>query len=308
MSMKMAVRVAGIMFVCMSVLVGCDNSDDPTGPTAIVGPANLQAYSASETSVALGWTLSPDESRSEVPNPAYTIRVKDTTGGLLQTLTAVKGQATLTVTGLTEGTVYVFVIRLNVSGVNDSSSVRWSPAKRRDTEGSAPIQVFETASTSFPSGLDVFNGGSNGPVTFSLTGASNGLIDLYVFTDPTSQDLLIRSASLSSVIGVPKVTFFSTTSRNADDLNNLQSTPPATSTYSTLELRVSSAAVTAGKIFYGRTQENNYFRLLVLRNGTSLIFGSGSDRFLTFKISYQGTAGNPYALTHGGPSRTGNQE
>ncbi|MFN0159472.1 MAG: fibronectin type III domain-containing protein [Bacteroidota bacterium] len=294
------------------MFVGCE-SDDPTGSgdTAIAGPSSLLAYSATETSVGLAWTLSPDEGRTDVPNPSYTIRVKDTTGVLLSTLTAVKGQSTLTVTGLTEGTVYLFVIRLNVNaGVvsNDSSSVRWSPAKRRETEGSAPIQVFETASSSFPSGLDVFSAGSNGPVTLSLTGGSNSLIDLYVFTEVGTSDLLIRSASLSSVIGTPKITLFSTTSQNADDLNSPQAAPPAPATYSTLELRVSAAAVTVGKIFFGRTQENNYFRLQVVRNSGSLIFGSSPDRFLTVRISYQSTAGNPYAITHGGPGHIVVQE
>lgn len=308
-----------IMFYCSlglavlmgAILVGCDSSDDPSAPvaTTIAGPTNLRAFSASETSVGLAWVASTDESSADVLNPAYTIRVKDSSGtNVLQTVTAVKGQTSLTVSGLTEGTVYRFVAKTNVATgavTNDSVTVRWAPAKRRETEGSAPIQVFETAS-SFPSGLDVFNTSANGPVTYSISGPNNILVDLYVARDSSSQDLLIRSASLSSVISPAKITFFSTVTHNADDLNNPQAAPPDAATFSTLEIRISGAAsgATTGKILWGRTQENNYFRMLVVRNAGSLVFGSSPDRFLTVKISYQSVPGVIYARPSTGGIRS----
>jgi len=295
--------VLGLAILMGAILVGCDSSDDPAAPpaTTIAGPTNLRAYSASETSVGLAWVASADENSSSVLNPAYTIRVKDSAGAnILQTVTAVKGQTSLIVSGLTEGAVYRFVAKTNVASgavTNDSVTVRWAPAKRREGEGTSttPIQVFETAS-SFPSGLDVFNTTSNGPVTYSITGANNSLVDLYVATDASSQDLLVRSASLST-IGTPKTTFFSTVTHNADDLNDPQVAPPDASTFSTLEVRISGAATgaTTGKILWGRTQENNYFRILVERNGASLFFGSSPDRFLKAKISYQSVPGVIYA-------------
>jgi hypothetical protein len=123
------------------------------------------------------------------------------------------------------------------------------------------------------------------------------LIDLYVYTDPLSQDLIIRSAHLSSVIPTPKTTFFSTEIDDSDDLMFDRPLPPDAGTYSTAAVTISGSATgaTTGKIIYGRTQENNYFRLLVLRNGTSLVFGVSPDRFLTVQISYQSVSGVPYA-------------
>lgn len=309
--------LVGLMAMVMTLLPGCDSSDDPVTPPppTIAGPTNLRAFSASETSVGLGWTASTDESSTNVLNPAYTIRVKDSAGtNVLQTLTAVKGQSSITVSGLTEGTVYRFVVRTNVASgavTNDSVSVRWAPAKRREGEGTSatPIQVFETAS-SFPSGLDVFNATQNGPVTFSISGPNNSLVDLYVATDAGSNDLLIRSASLSSVIGTPKTTFFSTVSHNADNLNDPQVAPPDASTFSTLALRVSGEATgaTTGKIFWGRTQENNYFRILVERDGASLVFFSSPNRCLRVKISYQSVPGVIYARPTTGGARLNSGE
>jgi Fibronectin type III domain len=291
------------------VLTSCDNTEDlGTNPNTIViaGPSNLKAFSLDSTSVGLTWDLSPDELMAEVKNPAYQIQARDSIGNNFL-LSAVKGQSSATFPNLTEGRVYTFVIRIVVDSTaisNDSSVVRWAPAKRREREGNAPIQIFESASASFPSGLDVFSSSANGPVTLAISGTSNALVDLYVFTETGSQDLLIRSASESNVIQVPKTTFFSTSTVDGDDLNDPRSSPPAISTYSLLQVRIPAGTnFTAGKIFFGRTQENNYFRLLVTRNNNSLIFGSSPDRFVTVKISYQGAAGVPFAKPGSGDGK-----
>ncbi len=292
-----------VFFMCLAMLIlaGCENTEDlGTTPNQIViaGPSNLKAFSLDSTSVGLTWNLSPDENMVEVKNPAYQIQARDSIGNNFL-LTAVKGQSSATFPNLVEGRVYTFVIRIVVDSTatsTDSSVVRWAPAKRREREGNAPIQIFESSSASFPSGLDVFSSSANGPVTLAISGGSSALVDLYLYTQPGSQDLLIRSASQSTVIPVPKTTFFSTVSIDGDDLNNAQSAPPAISSYSLLEITIpASTNFTAGKIFFGRTQENNYFRMLVTRNNNSLIFGSSPDRFVTVKVSYQGTAGVPFA-------------
>lgn len=294
--------LVAMLAVSLVFVSGCDEEEEgPTTPgqTTIRPASNPQAFSASSTSVGVAWTASPDESSSDVLNPAYRIIARDTLGSS-SVLTAVKGQSTVTFTGLVEGRVYTFSIKVLVGAgavSNDSVTVKWAPAKRRNGEGtgSTPIQVFETASSSFPSGLDVYSSTEDGPVTRSLTGATNSLIDLFVFTDTGSSDLLIRSAHLSSVISTPKTTFFSTVSVNADDLDNPQSAPPDPSTYSIAEVRIASGASATGRIIYGRTQEGNYFRLLVVRTGGTLVQGTSPDRFLTFRVSYQSVTGVIYS-------------
>jgi hypothetical protein len=299
-----------VSLACLTglVLTSCESTEDlGITPNAIViaGPSNLKAFSLDSTSVGLTWNLSPDEMKAEVRNPAYQIQARDSIGNNFL-LTAVKGQSSATFPNLTEGRVYTFVIKIVVDSTaisTDSSVVRWAPAKRREREGNAPIQIFESASASFPSGLDLFSSSANGPVTLAISGTSNALIDLYVFTE-TGQDLLIRSASQSTVIPVPKTTFFSTATIDGDDLNDPQLAPPAISTYSQLEVRIPAGTnFTAGRIFFGRTQENNYFRMLVIRNNNSLIFGSSPDRFITVKISYQGAAGVPFAKPGSGDGK-----
>ena len=53
--------------------------------------------------------------------------------------------------------------------------------------------------------------------------------------------------------------------------------------------------VTNSRLYWGRTNDGNYFRMLVVNNGTSLISGPNGSRFVTVKLSYQRAAGNPYA-------------
>lgn len=282
------------------LISSCDNSTtEPTQTTAVRPASNFRAYSASSTSIGLKWSASLDENSSAVADPAYRISIRDSVGTSLE-IQAAKGRDSAVVTGLVEGRVYTFTLKVN-PGTNatstDSVMVRWAPASRFNTSGTLPIDVFETASSTFPSGLDIFSSTAGGPNTLSLLSASNSLIDLFVHTDTTTTDLLIRSASLSMAIATPKTTLFSTVSTNADNLDDPQIAPPGASSYSTLEIRVSgsTSGATTGKIFYGRTQENNYFRLLVTRNSTSLVFGSSPDRALRFRISYQSVTGVPFA-------------
>jgi hypothetical protein len=281
-------------------LAACNKSEDTTtAPQAVVvaGPSNLRAYSVDSTRVGLMWTVSVDEAKTELQS--YALSVTDTFRTPATALTAVKGQTSLTVSGLTEGTIYIFTLKANVASgavTNDSATVRWSPAKRMETEGAAPIQVFETADPSHPSGLDVYSSTVNGPVTRSLTGLTNSLIDVYVATLTTSQDLEVRSASLSTSIGTGKITTFSTETADVNDLNaNPRPAPPDAATYSVLKVTVPSAAAATGRITWGKTQEGNYFRMLVVSNGTSLISGPTGQRFITVKLSYQSKAGVPYA-------------
>lgn len=292
--------------------LGCNSSDNGTNPppseTTIAGPSHLRAYSVDSTSVGLTWSVSTQEADTNLIN--YLLAIRDTLGNSRPSLTFVKGTAGTVVTGLQEGVVYVFTIRANVtSGAisNDSSTVRWSPAKRLDSEAGAPINVFETADQNHPSGLDIYSPSSDGPVTRSLTGAGNQLIDVFVETQSGSSDLKINSASLSNVIPAPqRITSFcpdSVTSSN--DLNtDPRLTPPPASSFSTLSITVPASGATNGRIYWGKTNDGNYFRMLIVYNGTSLISGPTGQRFITVKLSYQRTAGNPYAR----PIRGHNQQ
>ncbi len=297
-----------VITILVATLGGCTkNNESSTGPGpgtgAVAGPSNLRAYSVDSSRVGLTWALSVDESRPELLN--YEVTVNDTAGGIRLTLSAVKGQSSMQVSALQNGVVYDFTIRAIVasgSTTHDSSTVRWSPALRLEFEGSSsPIQVFETADPAHPSGLDLYSSPAGGPVTRFMTVApGNALIDLYVDTLSGSQDLMIRSASQSTVIPNGRITIFSSDTTNTNDLStNPRVAPPQSSTFSTLVMRVPAAGASTGKIIWGKTQDGNYFRLLIVYNGTSLISGPSGHRFLTFKISYQSVVGNPYAWRAG---------
>lgn len=274
-----------------------EESNPETPLPSIAGPTALKALSVDSTRIGLTWTLSADEAKAELL--AYQVTVKDTAGSLLNAFSVVKGLNQYVVSGLTEGTIYVFTIKATVSATattTDSSTVRWSPAKRLETEAGAPILVFETADPNHPSGLDLYSPSAGGPVTRSLVGSDNALIDVFVYTVPSSNDLEIRSASLSSSIPGGKMTTFMPAYSSANDLNqDPRSLPPTTGDYNVLAVRIPDSIMTAGRIFFGKTQEGNIFRLLVYNQGSKLIAGSSPARFLQVKISYQSKVGVPYA-------------
>ncbi len=277
-----------------------DNTTNPTGPT-LSAPTNLQAYSASVTSVGLQWTLSASESDAAFDH--YSLKVKDNTGAVVTTQTLSKGNSQTVVTGLTEGVVYTFVLRSADSGVYlspDSASVQWSPAKRltTDNQGGPPIQVYEFASSAGASGLQFYSQSSGAALTQSLSSSNPDRIlsDLFLQTDGTGNIVLENMALLSLANG--KNTFLSTTTTDADNLDNPQATPPVSTTYTSNTYIVPSSAVSTSKILYAKsTTDNKYVRILLMRNPSTgtLIYSTSPNRYIKVQISYQDTAGVIYS-------------
>ncbi len=281
--------------------LGCKSDDEttnPTGPT-IVAPTNLRAYSAGPTSVYLLWSLSTSESEASFNN--YLVQAKDPAGTVVATSNVAEGTPNVTVSSLTEGVIYTFVVRSTATGSvvsSDSASVRWSPARRYTTDSTngAPIQVYEIRSTLGASGLQLNSNGSYARVRSLNAGNPDRILcDIYIDSVGGGAICLKNIALLGSY---PKNTFFSTESRDATDLNDPQSAPPDTSTYQANRINLPGTAVTQSKIFFARsTTDNKYVRILVQRNvATGLLYsGSGNDRYVVLQLSYQNTAGNWFA-------------
>lgn len=280
--------------------LGCKSDEDPTNPggTTILAPTNLRAYSAGSTSVALLWSLSTSESEASFTN--YLVYAKNPAGTIVSTTNVSKGTPNVTVSSLTEGVIYTFVVRSTATGSvvsSDSASVRWSPARRYTTDSiGTPIQVYELRSTLGASGLQ-FNS-SNAYARVRSLNASNPdrfLCDIYIDSVGGGTICLKNIALLASY---PKNTFFSTDSRDATDLNDPQSTPPDTTSYQSNRINLPAATVTQSKIYFARsTTDNKYVRILVQRNPATglLYYGSGSDRYVVLQLSYQNTLGNWFA-------------
>ena len=299
-------RVALIVLVSLSaiLLVECNKSEDnPVNTPAVLllAPTNLRAYSASQSSVGLQWDLSASESNAAFLN--YSIKVKDSTGAAVLTQTVSKGNPQSVITGLTEGVTYTFVIRSNGTGgivSADSASVVWSPARRLTTDSTngPPIQVYEFASSSGASGLQFYSISSGAARTQSLR-ASNpdrALADVYLETN-LDGSISLNNMAISPVPN-PKNTFFSSVMRDANDLDDPQLAPPASSTYTLNTVTIPSAVATQAKILYARSViDNKYVRILLQKNpATNLLYYSVSpNRYVRVQLSYQNRAGNVYA-------------
>ena len=295
---KIAVSILTVPL--MFLVQACNNSsNNPTESTNVVlnAPTNLRAYSASATSIGLQWDLSTSESNADFIN--YALTVKDTTGLTLQTGNVPKGSAQTTVTGLSEGSIYMFVLRAAGTGgtlSSDSTSVQWSPARRylTDSTGGPPIAVYELASSLGRSGLQFYSA-AGGAKTQSLSvhNVDRVLCDVYV--DTSAGGLALKNVSL---LGYPRNTFFSSVTRDADNLDDPELAPPASSSYSLNTVTFADAAAVHGKIVYAKSiTDNKVVRILVLRNSSSgkLVYGTSPDRYLVLQISYQPQAGNPFA-------------
>jgi hypothetical protein len=301
--------VAVILCVGLTIL-GCNQNDSTTSPTVTTlhAPTGLMAYSASATSVTLQWTLSTSESDAEFTN--YVVNAKDPSGIVAVSLNVPKGTPNVTVTPLVEGIIYTFVVRAaGTDGTvsSDSASIRWSPARRYPTDSTngPPIQVYDLHSTLGASGLQFGSSGGYAKVrSLSVDNPDRILCDIYV--DSTGGGSLCLK-NIALLAGYPKNTYFSTNTRDAVDLNDLQIVPPDSTSYQLNRVDIPTSTVTQSKILYARSMTSNkYIRILVQRNpGTGyLYYGSGSDRYVVLQLSYQNAVGNPYARTSSVTSKT----
>jgi hypothetical protein len=287
----------------VGLIAGCTKDDSTTGPasSSIQAPKNLRAYAAGPTSVGLQWDLSTSE--SDASFTGYVINTKKADGSAAIAATNIqKGVGEATIAGLTEGVIYTFVIRSTGTGgllSADSSSVRWSPAKRLTTDESiSEIKVYEFASSVGSSGLQFYSVTTGTAKTQSLTPSNTDrvLADVYLSTDGGGA-ISLKNMTLLPGPTIWKNTFFSDSTHNAENLNFARLAPPDTNSYTQNFFTIPAGTTSLSKIIYAKSiTDNKYVRILIKRNSSnSLISGASPDRFITVEISYQNTAGNPYA-------------
>lgn len=285
--------------------LGCksDSTTEPSSSTpSVQAPTNLRAYSAGPTSVGLLWALSSSESDTILNG--YLVVTKDPSGTVVGSNNIAKGTPNTTVTSLTEGVIYTFVVRATGGGgivSGDSVSVRWSPARRysNDSTLSIPIQVYELRSTLGASGLQFNSNGLYAKVrSLNASNPDRFLCDIYVDSIGGGAVCL---KNIGLLTGYPRVTYFSSEPlRDVTDLNDPRTAPPDTNSYQLNRKDLPSGAVNQSVVLYAKTANSgvsNYVRILVQRNPATgfLYSGSGSDRYVVLQLSYQNTPGNWFA-------------
>ncbi len=286
--------------------IGCGSEKDPVSPDPtpekikVKSATNPLAYSLNNTTVVIKWTKSLDENLSDFDG--YLVRILTTANTLVRERTVNKNLDTLAVTDLTAGTIYNFEVIAKAQSnspryINsDPVTIQWSPAWRFDTEGTIPIKIYESSSsTGFASGLIFYNPSTQQPKTVSLLSADSSLIDVYLFTISGSSNVELRSSHLYR--SNRKITRFSTVSRDVNSLNDPLPSPPDTTTYSQFQFRVDSVAVTSSKVLYFKGNNGNYGRILIERNPSNgtLIWGTSPEQYLQVRLSYQSVPYNKFS-------------
>ncbi len=289
-----------LIFALLFTFSACDedSTNEPIDPD-VSAPTNVRASSADEA-VILHWDPSSSEGQDNFGG--YKINVLNKDDNSSSVVNAPRGDG-FTVPNLQNGTRYLFTIWAVTTQEKESASsvgIEWAPAIRRDVnQDGNPIRVYATTSTQFNSAVDLFNPSGVTEVIPQAGTEFKDRGDFYVFApNNTSNFLEIRSPSTANNQGM--VTQFSSVTYDADDLDEqYTTTSPRVSTYTNQEVSIPNAAVSAGKVVYGRLSRGSsyyYFRLLIKR-GTEdrLVQGSGADRYIEFDVSYQHIRDVPFA-------------
>lgn len=294
------------IIIATLALFSCSEEKDPISPdpipqkTKVKAVTNPLAYSLNSTSVVVKWTKSADENLADFDG--YLVRILTTNNTLVRERTVNKSLDTLTVTDLTVGTIYNFEIIAKAQSNStkylnsDPVTIQWSPAWRFDTEGTIPIKVYESSSsTGFASGLIFYNSSTQQPKTVSLLSADSSLIDVYLFTVSGTSNVELRSSHLFRANR--KITRFSTVAYDVNTLNDPRNTPPDTTTYTKFDWRIDSVAVSTSKVLYFKGHNGNYGRILIERNPSNgtLIWGTSPEQYLQVRLSYQSVPYNRFS-------------
>lgn len=299
--MKRFLIIPALLFGLTVGFSACTEDDNPVDTDPVVSaPTNLKASSA-DKAIFLEWDASVDEDASNFGSYDITV-FNRTTNDFEIPRNAGAGVHSIRIDGLDNGTRYVFTVR-SVTELgkisSDYAEIEWSPAYRQNLDATGKvIKVYATTSTMYNSALDMYNAEGKAEVIAQSGQVFKDRGDMYVYAMNNTSPLMIKSPAEANNKGME--TQFSTAAAVMTDNMDaaLALDPPSDGSYTLNELTVPAGSVTAGQVFFGRLVRGDgkyYFRMQVVRTGSSLIQGSGADRYVELKISFQNTPDNPFA-------------
>jgi hypothetical protein len=313
--MKFNVKALFAAAMMCAIVAGCNENTNDPDPVGLAAPTALMANSNDFQSVNLKWTASTSATTADFAN--YELIVTPANGTAMTPITIAKGATTYTVTGLIEGTVYTFSLRskstATTNNMSSAATVQWSPATRH--EG---VRVYETASTQFGSGIDLSNiDKSNG--MFGSTKLANGAnwdlaLDTRVINgqidnglgSPSVLTYVIKNSAGDTIPGRATLISSKVVSSGATSLDDVFETQALGD--ATVNMKPDSARYirvdnfSNNIVFFARTVEGNFAKVLVKAAGDKLLQGTAPNRYVEMDISYQSAANVPYAFVRGGNS------
>lgn len=294
-----------LFLAAMFIFSACEETTTPSEPVKPKPqpPTNLRATSLSETQIKLMWDASTSEADTNFLN--YILEITSSAGGPLAPIELDKANKPYTVTGLVEGNIYTFKLYAKFKNGNLSetaSQVSWSPATRFTTnDNDEVIKVYESASD-FGSGLDLFNPTSGKPRGLKVASGADWDLGLYT----TGGKLIFGSASELdyNYTGTPLVTDISINYYDANSLDEIYDSEALNATKHTYQALAvdleSDITVVKGVAFIVRKMEPGndkftYAKVLIKKMNGQFLQGTADNRYVLVEISYQKTAGVPYA-------------
>lgn len=290
---------------------GCEDTSTNTPVTFIPAPpSNPMALSLSDTSVRLKWTPSPSESNTAFKG----YLIKATSGSrTFVTDTIPAGQTIVDLLGLDANKIYTFtIVACTKDTVSSSISIEWAGAKRF-----RGIRAYETASTN-GSGIRLSDGANltiaNGTQwDVCLDTRTDGGQDNWAFGSPqasTYTDTLgyfIRGAQAGQKAKDTWV-FCDSTSQGpvpyfvvADSLEAVfESRALGTGKMQNVQIMLENLQnQNRSVVFYVKTAEGNFAKILLKAVGGSVLQGSAPNRYVEIDYSFQTAVNVPYALRQG---------
>ncbi|MES2765193.1 MAG: fibronectin type III domain-containing protein [Bacteroidota bacterium] len=270
--------------------VGCnENTVDPVGTdstAAPLAPTGLMANSQSGA-VALKWTSSAS---TNVSNYELTVSPAPTSGS--STISIGSALNTYVVSNLTNGTTYSFSLKAKSSTKSSApATISWAPATRM-----SGVKVYETASSSFGSGLNF----SSGSVLTVANGATWDLgLDTRTVGGAPSYDLGSPSLTSYTFPGAVKTTLISDKryegATSLDAVFDTEALGSSAAMAPTTARLINFTSVTQGFVFFAKTAEGNYAKVLVKAVGGKILQGTAPNRYVEMDVSYQSATNIPYA-------------
>jgi hypothetical protein len=304
--------------------VGC-NENPVDDPGTVAAPSNVQAVSLGDPGdVGLMWTASSET------GVTYTVSWQSSSSADAGSKPSITGTTT-TIDNL-KAEEYTFSVKA-VKGSAESTvaTVKWAPATRYTTEpgSSTTLRMYEFASSN-GSGL-IIDPAKGGPKNASVAQSSStpaGSVQLAIYTQVEGNTAVQMADSFDIGPAFAFVEF-----RNADKFDNTAYISNKTFTPTSLDTWYSSSSIetlidtdgneayfrlpnrvagtTTGQGFFVRTGtagNYHYARVFIKPDANgNFLRGSGNDQYIEVEVSYQPTAGLPYAKTAPGvaPTPTG---
>lgn len=272
---------------------------------APAAPTGIMATSLDDETVGLKWTKSADADESFFGG--YMLEV--TPGGMAPIAIAADAEM-YAVTGLDAGMEYTFELKsIWTDGDLESvpATITWSPAFRFTTDAvDQEIKVYESSS-SFGSGLDLFDEALEGPKTYKTSGTNSGMIN---FAIKTEGDQIWVGSPLEMTYNWggddPMDLEVGNVYENITSLDDIYDSEALNTAYSFMPkvIDVADAAEydqnsNLAMVVRVKNADDtyNYAKImLVPATGGGFLHGTAPDRYVVIEVSYQKEVDVPYAL------------